>query len=278
MCSSVTDESYNQVYDDPPLTIPVHISEGFPNRGDRANPPVWFEEHTPRKVCQNESKFNRITIRRNNKLSSSSSLPTFSVSNVRSLIPKIKNFKTDLIEREISLSLISEVWEKQNCKRQQEEFEKMLEIEGLKYISTPRMNKRGGGAAIIVNLKMFTLDKIEVGNPNKLEVVWGIVRPRLAGGNIKEIICAAFYSPPRSKKNSLLLDHLVSTSHYLLSKWPKAGIILGGDKNNLNISVLLSSIPRLRQIVTQCMYKNKILDVILTNLHSACDSSTCPSG
>ena len=76
-------------------------------------------------------------------------------------------------------------------------------------------------------------------------------------------------SPPRSRKNSLLLDHLVSTSHYLLSKWPKAGIILGGDKNNLNISVLLSSIPRLRQIVTQCTYKNKILYVILTNLHSA---------
>ena len=68
----------------------------------------------------------------------------------------------------------------------------MLEIEGLKYISTPRMNKRGGRAAIIVNLKQFTLDKIEIGNPNKLEVVWGIVRPRLAGGNIKEIICAAF--------------------------------------------------------------------------------------
>ena len=33
--------------------------------------------------------------------------------------------------------------------------------------------------------------------------------------------------------------------------------------------MLLSSIPRLRQIVTQCTYKNKILDVILTNLHSA---------
>ena len=44
---------------------------------------------------------------------------------------------------------------------------------------------------------------------------------------------------------------------------------LSCHKNNLNISVLLSGIPRLRQIVTQCTYKNKILDVILTNLHSA---------
>ena len=47
---------------------------------------------------------------------------------------------------------------------------------------------------------------------------------------IKEIICAAFYSPPKSRKNSLLLDHLVSTSHHLLSKYLNAGLVLGGDK------------------------------------------------
>ena len=202
-------------------------------------------------------------------MTDSNSLPIMSVSNVRSLMPKINNFKNDLMERNISLAMLSEVWEKTNCKNHQNEIEKMLKIEGLKYISTPRMTKRGGGAAIIVSQKHSTLEKLEIGNPDKLEVVWGLVRPQVGVNKAKLIICAAFYSPPKSRKNSLLLDHLISTSHFLLSKYPDAGLVLGGDKNNLNIATLLSSIPRLRQIVTKNTYKDKILDVMLTNMHQA---------
>ena len=79
----------------------------------------------------------------------------------------------------------------------------------------------------------------------------------------------AFYSPTNSKKNSKLLDHLVSTSHFLLTRYPKAGLVIGGDKNSLNITPLLSGIPKLKQIVTKPTYKSKILDVLMTNLHSA---------
>ena len=46
-------------------------------------------------------------------------------------------------------------------------------------------------------------------------------------------------------------------------------MLLGGDKNNMNISTLLSGIPRLRQIVTKPTHKFKVLDVLLTNLHQA---------
>ena len=102
-----------------------------------------------------------------------------------------------------------------------------------------------------------------------MEVVWGIVRPKLASGKVKEIIVAAFYSPPKSRKNNLLIDHLLSTTHFLLTKYPNAGVVIGGDRNNLNISALLSGIPRLRQIVSKPTYKLKVLDVLLTNLHQA---------
>ena len=43
-------------------------------------------------------------------------------------------------------------------------------------------------------------------------------------------------------------------------------MVIGGDRNNLNISSLLSGIPRLRQLVTQPTHKKKILDIILTNM------------
>ena len=75
----------------------------------------------------------------------SETLPIISVSNLRSFRPKVDNFKTDLFEREISLALLSEIWEKVNCKKQQYEIEKMMQMDGLKYISTPRTQKRGGG-------------------------------------------------------------------------------------------------------------------------------------
>jgi hypothetical protein len=120
-----------------------------------------------------------------------------------------------------------------------------------------------------VNLERFSLEKIQVIIPHNLEVVWGLMRPKKTTSKIKEIIVAAFYSPPNSKKSSKLLDHLISTIHFLLSKYPNAGVVMGGDKNNLNISTLLSGIPRLKQIVSKATHNFKILDVILTNLHAA---------
>ena len=61
----------------------------------------------------------------------------------------------------------------------------------------------------------------------------------------------------------------MSTTHFLLSKYPNAGVVLGGDKNNLNISTLLTGISKLKQIVSKFTHNFKILDVILTNLHWA---------
>ena len=82
--------------------------------------------------------------------------------------------------------------------------------------------------------------------PYNLEVVWGLMRPKKTTSKIKEFIVGSFYSPPHYKKNNQLLDHLISTTHFLLSKYPKAGVVIGGDRNNLNIASLLSGIPRLR--------------------------------
>ena len=232
------------------------------------SPPVWYETYEPPVYNREQSRANRKTVKRDNRMVEGLSLPIISVSNLRSLPPKLNSFKIDLLEREISLALLSEIWEKTTCKKQQFELEKMYEMEGLKYISTPRTQKRGGGAAIVVNTRTFTLEKIQVIIPYQLEVVWGLVRPKKMSSKVKEIIVGSFYSPPKSKKNSKLLDHLISTTHFLLTKYPNAGVVLGGDKNNLNISTLISGIPRMKQIVTQNTHKNKILDVIVTNMHA----------
>ena len=266
MKCSCCDDNYDQDLEN--SKIPVHVSQYRQDQYSdiyKFQPPPWYDKYEPRDIRKSDSK-NNIKIRRDQKLLESASLPIISVSNVRSLIPKIGNVKNDIFHRNISISILSEVWEKPNCKKHQFELEKMFQMDGLKYISTPRLTKRGGGAAIIVNLRNFSLEKMSIHIPDNLEVVWGLVRPKKESASIREIIVAAIYSPPHSKKNNLLLDHLLSTTHYLLSKYPRAGLVIGGDKNDLKISTLLSGIPRLRQIVTKYTHGRKILDVIMTNM------------
>ena len=46
----------------------------------------------------------------------------------------------------------------------------MLQLHVLKYILTPRLHNRGGGAAIVANLAKFSLEKLYVIINDKLEI------------------------------------------------------------------------------------------------------------
>ena len=83
---------------------------------------------------------------------------------------------------------------------------------------------------------------------------------------ISSIIACCFYSPPQSKKNAALIDHITITLQALLQSHNNAGIIISGDRNNIDIPALLSIDPSLHQIVTQPTRGSRILDVIVTNL------------
>jgi len=124
-----------------------------------------------------------------------------------------------------------------------------------------------GGTGIIANLKKFSLDKLDVHVPHNLEVRWGIVRPKESqrGAIFKEVLVCSFYSPPSFKKNKKLTDHLVTTTHALLAKYPNAAVILAGDKNDLPLSPLLQCLPKFVQIVNQPTLGGKIIDVIIMN-------------
>ena len=63
-------------------------------------------------------------------------LPKIANFNVRSLFPKIGNFALDMKERESDISFLTEVWEKKEKKKHQHKLEELLEIHGIKYIST----------------------------------------------------------------------------------------------------------------------------------------------
>ena len=188
---------------------------------------------------------------------------------MRSFLPKYENFAQDSHERGSDCIFLTEIWQKSENKKHQFKIEDLLETKGIKYISTPRPGaRRGGGAAIAVRLESFTISKLNICIPKPLEVVWGLLRPKMSSGKISSIIVCCFYSPPKSKKKKNLVDHITVTLQSLLISLNNPGIIISGDRNDLEISALLSADPSLRQIVQQPTRGSKILDVIITNLAS----------
>ena len=196
-------------------------------------------------------------------------LPIVASYNLRSLKPKLNSLKNDILERNIQISFLQEIWEQDDDKHFQLEVEKMLEIEGLQYHSAPRpKNSKGksyGGAAIIVNNRRFSSEKLNIFVPNCLEVVWSLVKPKAQGAGYRKIITCSFYSPPKKKKNAKMADHIVTTLHMLLSKYPESAIILGGDRNQMDISPILNCGLKLHQVVDKSTRKGKVLDVVIMN-------------
>ena len=170
-------------------------------------------------------------------------------------------------EREADLAFLSEVWEKQENLKHQAKLEKMLEIRGIQYISTPRPGqKRGGGAAIAIRTKNFNIKKLNIPIPKSVEVVWGLLKPKTVTGRINKIISCCFYSPPKSRLVNQLVDHITTTLQHLLVSHQNAGIIISGDKNEVDTFKFLQIDPSLRQTVQHPTRGQSILDVVYTNL------------
>ena len=160
----------------------------------------------------------------NEKVTESADMPVVAVANCRSLEPKINSMIEKIENEEIDVMIAVELWEKIGKKKKHfiNKITEMTEMKGLKYISCgARLSgKKGGGAGIIVNLRKYSLNTLEINVPHNLEVKWGIVRQKKTASNSKytEYIICSFYSPPASRKHKKLLDHLVSTTHALLAK------------------------------------------------------------
>ena len=84
---------------------------------------------------------------------------------------------------------------------------------------------------------------------------------------------AFIYSPPHSKLNYVLLAHLQYNFASLSAQYPGAGIILGGDVNNLDVRKICDTFPDLVNIVSSPTRGNRVLDVLVTNLHCGYDKA-----
>ena len=153
----------------------------------------------------------------------------------------------------------------------------MLEMKDIDYISSPRPgSRRGGGVALAFSKEKFQVSKLSIDVPKTLECLFALVKPNITHGKVRKIIAVCFYSPPRSKANSRLIDFLTTTISRLKSEHNGCGIIICGDRNDLKVDALSSVDPALKQVVTFPTNKNlnKTLDIIMTDLNSGYQEPT----
>ena len=88
---------------------------------------------------------------------------------------------------------------------------------------------------------------------------------------IQKIMVGSFYSKPNSKAKRKLLDHISESEvyHMMHSRF-KTGLyfIFGADCNELKLDDILNLSPHLKQVVDKPTHNDKILDPIITDLHT----------
>ena len=82
------------------------------------------------------------------------------------------------------------------------------------------------------------MKQIHLDNPDKLEVVVAVVRPKKKEAKDITIIAMAVYFPPNSKKQRKLIDFVTEAYQKLKSKYPAAFFVFGGDVNSLKWSYI----------------------------------------
>ena len=266
MLSSI-DNKYLDKYPADNLTTSTNVNVDMTITNDLRSIPILVGNRPPNKFnCSQRILNNNVTIRRDNKVVKALSLPTVWSANHRSIWPRLANTIDELIELEAHVAFHCEHWQNSDNKNKQYQLKKAYELKGVSYISTPRSDRTGGGAAItLLSESPFTLTQLFPANPQKLEVCRGLLKLKNVTGELRSILLCSFYNLPNSRKQRALLDHI--SEIYYKNKSHVMGFMCAGDRNGIRIADFLQISNTFRQIVTQPTYnKEKILDICVTDL------------
>ena len=213
---------------------------------------------------------NLITVKRSDKISQALCLPKVLNLNPRSIYGKVEQFVTFVKEEQVTLTCISESWErKEKC------LKDIIKLENHEIISNVHQrNGVGGRPAIVVDTTKYNVDNLTqsvVTIPWGVEAVWALLTPKHTTNKsmIQKIVVGAIYSKPNSRKKSLLYDHISDVYNQLCAKYAK-GLhwIICGDTNDLKLDPILHLNTNLKQVVQDPTRLNppRILDPIITTL------------
>ncbi|XP_035688672.1 uncharacterized protein LOC118424240 [Branchiostoma floridae] len=191
--------------------------------------------------------------------SCTTAVPTFLLTNPRSLVNKIDEFQAVLTSNNVDIAAVSESWFMPSTPHEQQS------VEGYTLYSKCRTDRRGGGVAVYVHDSIPSRVLTEITVPEQLECLWVYVRPHRLTRQFSSIALCALYSPPQSPHEEELVEHIISAADQLRTSFQNIGLAFLGDFNHLNIhSILLDR--ELSQVVQSCTRGNATLDLIVTNM------------
>ena len=163
---------------------------------------------------------------------------------------------------------MSESWETEDRR-----INDMFISDEYEVISNPHVRRgRGGRPAIIVKKDIFNVDNPGISCPWGIECIWAVISPKGATSmcRVQKIIVGSFYSPPGSRKKSILLDHISEVFHQMCSKYQNPKWIICADSNDLKLDSILALSPGFKQVVMEPtrILSQKMLDPVITDLHS----------
>ena len=197
-------------------------------------------------------------------------LPKVLNMNPRSIYNIKEELSVFIKEETVDVICVSESWE-----REGETLEKVIKVDDYKVISNVYQRKeKGGRPAIIANASKYEIENLTntvIKIPWGVEIVWAVLTPKNVTRNseVKKIVVAAVYCKPRSRKKTLLLDHIAQVYNLMCSKY-KNGLhwIICGDTNDLRLDPILALSPNMKQVVESHTRMNppRLLDPIITTL------------
>ena len=186
----------------------------------------------------------------------------FTLSNARSLPSKIKSLVENIRELDLHFTILCETWFKTN-KQTENELQELDNAEEIGSICKNRRGGRGGGVAIAYNKNKIVLKKHTIAK-NSYEMVCAV------GNTLKDIRKVAVFSlyiPPNQKmtKTKEMMECLADGIEKIKLEYNDPYIVIGGDFNGRNITAT-DDFPDLKIIQTGPTRKNKVLDIIITNI------------
>ncbi|CAH1242791.1 Hypp6972 [Branchiostoma lanceolatum] len=188
-------------------------------------------------------------------------IPSILLCNPRSLVNRLEEFQTILLNNNIDIAAVTESWFTPDMS------ETHLAVDGYNLFSRCRTHRRGGGVALYVKDSIPAKVVQDTSVPPELECLWISARPRRLPRGLSELIICTVYNPPASPHQDALVEHLLTESDRIRTSHPEAGLILLGDFNRLDTKDICGG-NGLTQVVDKPTRGQAILDVIITDLQA----------
>ena len=184
-------------------------------------------------------------------------VPSFLVSNVMSLAPKIDELRHVIQNANLDCICITESWLRSHI------HDNVVALEGFNIIRRDRIESEHGGVCMYIKdtINFTVLDDLQ--DPS-FEMLWAKLTPARLPRGCNSIVVGTLYHPP-SASDPAIMEYLIKCLSAIESCYPNCGILIAGDFNRLQITRLRNN-SQLKQIVHFPTRGRRTLDLILTNI------------